>query len=68
MTFLLWEWAFSGAVATGSPVAVTLGALLIGLLAATTFALVLGAEWKPLRRDPVIALRPTSAGERAAAA
>jgi hypothetical protein len=45
-----------------------MGALLIGLLAATTFALVLGAEWKPLRRDPVIALRPTSAGERAAAA
>jgi len=52
----------------GSPVAVTMGALLIGLLAATTFALLLGAEWKPLRRDPVIALRPTSTGERAAAA
>ena len=68
MTFLLWNELLSGAVAMGSPVAVAMGALLIGPLAATTFALVLGAERKPLRRDPVIALRPTSAGERAAAA
>ena len=68
MTFLLWNGLLSGAVAMGSPVAVTMGALLIGLLAATTFALLLGAEWKPLLRDPVIALRPTSTGERAAAA
>jgi hypothetical protein len=45
-----------------------MGFLLIGLLAATTFALILGAESKPRRRDPVIAVRPTSAGDRAAAA
>ena len=57
-----------GAVATSSPVAVAMGALLIGLLVATTFTLVLGAEWKPRRRDPVIAVRPTSAGDRAVAA
>jgi len=52
----------------GSPLAVAMGSVLIGLLAATTVALVLGAESKPRRRDPVIAVRPTSAGDRAAAA
>ena len=51
----------------GSPVAVAMGSLLMGLLAATTFALVLGADRKPRRRDPVIALEPT-ADDRAAAA
>ena len=68
MTFVPWNGLLGGAVATGSPVAVAMGSLLIGLLAATTFALVLGAESKPRRRDPVIAVRPTSAGDRAAAA
>ena len=68
MTFVPWSGLLGGAVAMGSPLAVAMGSVLIGLLAATTFALVLGAEWKPRRRDPVIALRPTSAGDRAAAA
>ncbi len=68
MTFVPWSGLLGGAVAMGSPLAVAMGSLLIALLAATTFALVLGAEWKPRRRDPVIAVRPTSAGDRAAAA
>ncbi len=68
MTFVPWSGLLGGAVAMGSRVAVATGSLLIGLLAATTFALVLGAEWKPRRRDPVIVVRPTSAGDRAAAA
>ena len=67
MTFVPWSGLLGGAVAMGSRVAVATGSLLIGLLAATTFALVLGAEWKPRRRDPVIVV-PTSAGDRAAAA
>ena len=68
MTFVPWNGLLGGTVAMGSPVAVAMGALLIGLLVATTFALVLGAERKPRRRDPVIAMRPTSAGDRAVAA
>jgi len=68
MTFVPWSGLLGGAVAMRSPLAVAMGSLLIGLLAATTFALVLGAEWKPRRRDPVTAVRPTSAGDRAAAA
>ena len=68
MTFVPWNGLLGGTVAMGSPVAVAMGALLIGLLVATNFALVLGAEWKPRRRDPVIAVRPTSAGDRAVAA
>src|SRR4029077_18806791 len=68
MTFVPWNGLLGGTVAMGSPVAVAMGALLIGLLVAPTFALVLGAEWKPRRRDPVIAVRPASAGDRAAAA
>ncbi len=68
MTFVPWSGLLGGAVAMGSPLAVAMGSLLIALLAATTFALVLGAESKPRRRDPVIAVRPTSAGDRAAAA
>jgi len=67
MTFVPWGGLLGGVVAMGSPLAVAMGSLLIGLLAASTFALVLGAEWKPRRRDPVIAVRPTSAGDRAAA-
>src|SRR6266481_836093 len=47
MTFVPWNGLLGGTVAMGSPVAVAMGALLIGLLVATTFALVLGAEWKP---------------------
>jgi len=68
MTFVPWNGLLGGTVAMGSPVAVATGALLIGLLVTTTFALVLGAERKPRRRDPVIAMRPTSAGDRAVAA
>jgi len=68
MTFVPWNGLLGGTVAMGSPVAVAMGALLIGLLVTTTFALVLGAEWKPRRQDPVIAVRPTSAGDRAVAA
>ncbi len=68
MTFVPWSGLLGSAVAMRSPLAVAMGSLLIGLLAATTFALVLGAEWKPRRRDPVTAVRPTSAGDRAAAA
>ena len=44
MTFVPWNGLLGGTVAMGSPVAVAMGALLIGLLVATTFALVLGAE------------------------
>ena len=68
MTFVPWGGLLGGAVAMGSPLAVAMGSLLIGVLSATTFALILGAESKPRRRDPVIAVRPTSAGDRAAAA
>ncbi len=68
MTFVPWGGLLGGAVAMHSPLAVAMGSLLIGVLAATTFALILGAESKPRRRDPVIAVRPTSAGDRAAAA
>ena len=68
MTFVPWSGLLGGAVAMGNPLAVAMGSLLIGLLAATTFALVLGGESKPRRRDPVIAVRPTSASDRAAAA
>ncbi len=69
MTFVPWNGLLGGTVAMGSPMAVTMGALLIGLLITTTFALALGAEWKPRRRDPLIAVRrPTSVGDRAVAA
>jgi len=68
MTLVPWSGLLDGAVAAGTPAAAIMGSLLIGLLAATTLAVVLGAERKPLRLGPVIALRPTSAGDRAAAA
>ena len=68
MSFVPWDRLLGGTVAMGSPVAVAMGAFLVGLLVITTFGLVLGAEWKPRRRDPVIAVRPTSAGDRAVAA
>ena len=67
MTFVPWNGLLGGTAAMGSPVAVAMGSLLMGLLAATTFALVLGADRRPRRRDPVIALEPT-ADDRAAAA
>jgi len=67
MTFVPWSGLLGGAVAMGGPVAVAMGSILMGLLAATTLALVLGAERRPRRRDPVIALRPP-ADHRAAAA
>ncbi|HSV05013.1 MAG TPA: hypothetical protein VLI07_00780 [Candidatus Binatus sp.] len=50
----------------GGPVGIAMGSLLMGLLAATTFALVLGAE-RAQRRDPAIELQPP-ADDRAAAA
>ena len=68
MPFVSWSGLLGGTVTMGSPVADAMGSLLVGLLAATTFVLVLGAERKPRRRDPVIAVRPTSTGDRAAAA
>jgi len=68
MTFVPCSGLLGGAITMSSPAAVAMGSLLIGLLAASTFALVLEVEWKPRRRDPVIAVRPTSAGDRAAAA
>ena len=67
MTFMPLNGLLDGAVAMGTPVAVAMGSLLMGLLTATTFALVLGADRRPRRRDLVIALEPT-ADDRAAAA
>ena len=67
MTFVPWSGLLAGAVAMGNPVAVAMGFLVMGLLTATTFALILGAERRPRRRDPVIALQPP-ADDRAAAA
>ena len=67
MTFMPLNGLLDGAVAMGTPVAVAMGSLLMGLLTATTFALVLGADRRPRPRDPVIALEPT-ADDRAAAA
>ena len=66
MTFVPWSGLLGGAVAMGGPVAVAMGSILMGLLAATTFALVLGAE-RAQRRDPAIELQPP-ADDRAAAA
>jgi len=51
----------------GGP-AVLMGSLVVGLLAATTLALVLRAERTPVRRVPVVVLRSTSSRDRAAAA
>ena len=67
MTLVSCSGPIGGAVAMGGPVGIAMGSLLMGLLAATTFALVLGADRRPRRRDPVIALEPT-ADDRAAAA
>src|SRR5438046_9495780 len=66
MTFVPLSGFLDGAVAMGSPVAVAMGSLLMGLLAATTFALVLGADRRPRRRDPVISLEPPAADPAAA--
>src|SRR5262245_47953804 len=41
MTFVPWSGLLAGAVAMGNPVAVAMGFLLMGLLTATTFALIL---------------------------
>ena len=68
MTFVPWSGGLlGGAVAMGGPVAVAIGSILMGLLAATTFALFLCAERRPRRRAPVITLQPP-ADCRAAAA
>ena len=68
MTFVPWSGGLlGGAVAMGGLVAVAMGSILMGLLAATTFALLLCAERRPRRRAPVIGLQPP-ADDRAAAA
>jgi len=68
MTFVAWNGVLGGAVTMGAPATVIMGSVLMGLLAATTLALVLGAEQRPVRRDPVIALRSRLTSDRAAAA
>jgi len=68
MTFIPSSGLLGGAVAPGGPAALVMGSLVVGVLAATTLALVLGAERKALRRNPAITLRPPSADDRAAAA
>ena len=67
MPLVLWSWLLDGAIATGGPVAFAMGSLLVGLLAASTIALVLGAERRPRRLPHAIALQP-AASDRAAAA
>jgi len=67
MIFGPWSGVFGSAVAVGSSVGMAMGFLLVGLLAGTTFALVLGAERRPRRQDAVIALKPPT-NDRAAAA
>jgi hypothetical protein len=67
MIFGPWSGVVSGAVAVGSPVGMAMGLLLVGLLAGTTVALVLGAEPRPRRQLAVIALRPPTDGRAAAA-
>ena len=67
MIFVPWTGLLDGAVATGGATAFTMGSLLIGLLAATTFALILGAERTPRRLKPVVALQRV-AHDRAKAA
>ena len=67
MTFVPWGGLLAGAVAMGNPVAVAMGFVLMGPLTATTFALIVGVERRPRRRDPAIALQPP-ADDRAAAA
>ena len=68
MTFVAWSGVLDGAVAMGSPLALLMGSLVAGLLAASTLALVLRAERTPVRRAPVVVLRSTSSRDRAAAA
>jgi len=67
MIFVPWSGLLAGAVATGGSVAFAMGSLLIGLLAATSFALLFGAERRPRQLEPAIALQPP-AYDRAAAA
>jgi len=67
MPFVSWSGVFSAAIATGGPVAFAMNIALTGLLAATVFALVLGAEGKARRRLPAVAL-DVSPDDRAAAA
>ena len=66
MTFVPWGGLLAG-VAMGNPVAVAMEFLLTGPLTATSFALIVGVERRPRRRDPAIALQPP-ADDRAAAA
>jgi hypothetical protein len=58
MTFVPWSGLLGGAVAMGGPVAVAMGSILMGLLAATTFALVLGAERRPGGEIPLSRCNP----------
>jgi len=66
MTFVPWSGLLGGVVAIGGPVGFTMVSLPLGLLAATTLALILGAERRPRRLEPAIALQPP-ANDRAAA-
>jgi len=67
MMFVPWSGLLDGAIAIGGPVAFAMGSLLVGSLAATTIALILGAERRPRRLQHAIALQP-AASDRAAAA
>jgi hypothetical protein len=67
MPFVSWSGVLSAAVETGGPVAFAMGTVLIGLLAATTFAVILGAERKARRLVPAVAL-DVPPEDRAAAA
>jgi len=68
ITFVTWSGILVGTVAVGSPVASSMASLVVGLLAATSLALVLGGERKPPAGHPVIALRSASSRDRATAA
>jgi len=67
MTSVSWSGVLGGTVGTASALGFAMGFLLLSLLAATAFALVLGAERRPRRRGPAIALR-FPPDDRAAAA
>jgi len=67
MIFVPWSGLLDGAIAVAGPVAFDMGSLLVGVLAATTMALILGAERRPPRLQHAIALQP-AASDRAVAA
>lgn len=67
MIFVPWSGLLDGVIAVGGPVAFAVGSFLIGLLAASTIALIVGADRRPRRLQHAIALQPV-ASDRAAAA